>query len=306
MASYRIHILRAPTPRAPPPRAHPSLEPPENTELFPVVSESQKTDHILKFLAQNPSPPLLLLPLNNTVPVSVLRPLPHKEFSRRLQKLSSILASWQEYRTLFGSSTMISRLTLLSQLQYGVDQSSSYSQTADQKILEGRQQFLKTDSPSEFDCLSILLGLVAEIQTLPFGDNIMSFFFQILQRTRQKGDSTLSALKTPSSVVCIDMRILIIESHNATLLNTSFDDKENKINGSDPRVLNGTIGVVFAISPPSGTVASISVRLENGNEYKIRQIRTNGALYWPFRPCYATTFHKVQGMILSHVFIDTQ
>ncbi|KAF1762886.1 hypothetical protein GCK72_011150 [Caenorhabditis remanei] len=96
---------------------------------------------------------------------------------------------------------------------------------------------------------------------------------ELVQYTTPQPPSS-SDLKTPPSVVCIDMRILITDSHNAILLTTSFDDKENK--KSDPRVLNGTIGVVFAISPPSGTVASISVRLENGNEYKIRQIRTNG------------------------------
>ncbi|KAF1758777.1 hypothetical protein GCK72_016067 [Caenorhabditis remanei] len=47
--------------------------------------------------------------------------------------------------------------------------------------------------------------------------------------------------------------------------------------------------------------------MENGVEYKIRQIRSNGrgAMYWPFRPSYATTFHKVQGMTLRNVFIDT-
>ncbi|KAF1762890.1 hypothetical protein GCK72_011154 [Caenorhabditis remanei] len=81
---------------------------------------------------------------------------------------------------------------------------------------------------------------------------------ELVQHTRSQTSSSTD-LKTPPSVVCIDMR-------NATLLTTSCDDKENKINGSDPRVLNGTIGVVFAISPPSGPVASISVRLENCNE----------------------------------------
>ncbi|KAF1760819.1 hypothetical protein GCK72_009069 [Caenorhabditis remanei] len=108
----------------------------------------------------------------------------------------------------------------------------------------------------------------------------------------------------------------LINTHNEKLgikepllkvLEAAPTSNSDEINGSDPRVLNGTIGVVFAISPPSGPVASISVRVENGNEYKFRQIRTNGrgALYWPFRPSYATTFHKVQGMTLRHVFIDT-
>ncbi|EFP01536.1 hypothetical protein CRE_09854 [Caenorhabditis remanei] len=102
---------------------------------------------------------------------------------------------------------------------------------------------------------------------------------------------------TPPSLVCVNMRILITESQIG----------DNSDNGEKPRMLNGMLGVVLSIYPAYGMVEKILVRLENGHKYRIRPIPRSltGELYWPFRPCYATTFHKVQGMTLRHVVVDT-
>ncbi|EFP01539.1 hypothetical protein CRE_09853 [Caenorhabditis remanei] len=96
------------------------------------------------------------------------------------------------------------------------------------------------------------------------------------------------------SLVCINMRILITESQ--------IGDNDDK-----PRMLNGMMRSVLQLRPAYGIVDRVLVILENGIKHRTRQIPRSltGDLYWPFRPCYATTFHKVQGLTLRHVAVDT-